>query len=55
VVDDPKLAQLDISGAFDLNDPESLVAYLKTFETVQVARPFDGSEHLSRAPVADRP
>lgn len=55
VLDDAQLAQLDISGAFDLNDPESLVAYLKTFETVQVARPFDGSEHLSRAPVADHP
>ncbi|HEY6922796.1 MAG TPA: FecR domain-containing protein [Steroidobacteraceae bacterium] len=51
VLDDSQLAQLEISGAFDLNDPESLVAYLKTFETVQVERPFDGSEHLSRVPV----
>jgi len=48
VLDDPQLARLEISGAFDLNDPESLVAYLKTFETVQVERPFDGSEHLAR-------
>jgi transmembrane sensor len=55
VLDDSQLAQLEISGAFDLNDPESLVAYLKSFETVQVARPFDGSEHLSRAPVTDHP
>jgi transmembrane sensor len=55
VLDDPQLAALKISGAFDLNDPESLVAYLQTFETVRVERPFDGSEHLSRDPVPDPP
>lgn len=53
VLDDPQLARLEISGAFDLSDPESLVAYLKTFETVQVERPYDGSEHLSRRRVPD--
>jgi transmembrane sensor len=49
MLDDPQLARLEISGAFDLSDPESLVAYLRTFEKVQVERPLDGSEHLSRA------
>jgi transmembrane sensor len=48
VLDDPELAALKISGAFDLSDPESLLAYLQTFETVQVRQLGDGSEHLSR-------
>lgn len=48
VLDDPELAALKISGAFDLTDPESLLAYLQTFETVQVRQWGDGSEHLSR-------
>jgi len=52
VLDDPELARLEISGAFDLGDPDSLLAYLRTFETVRVERPFDGSEHLSRAPAS---
>jgi transmembrane sensor len=46
VLDDPQLAALRISGAFDLNDPQSLLAYLETFETVRVERSSDGSEHL---------
>jgi transmembrane sensor len=50
VVDDAQLAALRISGAFDLNDPESLLAYLETFETVRVERSGDGSEHLLRGP-----
>ena len=52
VVDDPRLAAFKISGAFDLGDPESLIAYLKTFETVQINRAADGSEHLLRKPAA---
>jgi transmembrane sensor len=48
VLDDPALATLRISGVFDLNDPESLIAYLGTFEAVQVDRHSDGSQHLFR-------
>jgi transmembrane sensor len=48
VLDDPALAALRISGVFDLNDPESLIAYLGTYETVQVDRRSDGSQHLFR-------
>lgn len=55
MLDDPQLARLEISGAFDLSDPESLVAYLRTFEKVQVEHPVDGSEHLSRGQVPDLP
>jgi len=48
VLDDPPLAALRISGVFDLNDPESLIAYLGTYETVRVDRRSDGSQHLFR-------
>ena len=48
VLDDPALAALRINGVFDLNDPESLIAYLGTYETVQVDRRSDGSQHLFR-------
>jgi transmembrane sensor len=51
VLDDPALAALKISGVFDLSDPESLIAYLSTYETVQVDRRSDGSQHLFRAPL----
>jgi len=49
LLDDPELATLKISGIFDLNDPESLIAYLGAYETVQVDRKSDGSQHLFRA------
>jgi transmembrane sensor len=52
VLDDPALAALRISGVFDLSDPASLIAYLGTFETVQVDSRSDGSEHLFRDPHA---
>lgn len=55
VLDDPELAALKINGAFDLNDTESLLAYLKTFETVRVEVRADGSEHLWRAPATSSP
>ena len=48
VVDDARLAALKISGVFDSSDPDSLVAYLESFETVRVDRPHDGTLHLSR-------
>jgi len=48
VLDDPGLASLRISGVFDLSDPESLIAYLGTYEAVQVDRRSDGSQHLLR-------
>lgn len=48
VLDDPGLASLRISGVFDLGDPESLIAYLGTYEAVQVDRRGDGSQHLLR-------
>jgi ferric-dicitrate binding protein FerR (iron transport regulator) len=50
VLDDPELATVKISGVFDLNDTESLIAYLGAYETVQVDRKGDGSEHLFRGP-----
>jgi transmembrane sensor len=48
VLDDPGLTSLRISGVFDLSDPESLIAYLGTYEAVQVDRRSDGSQHLYR-------
>jgi transmembrane sensor len=48
VLDDPPLAALRISGVFDLSDPESLIAYLGTYEAVRVDRRGDGSQHLFR-------
>ncbi len=48
VVDDPALAGLRVSGTFDLSDPESLLTYLGTVESVQVRTLHDGSVHLSR-------
>jgi transmembrane sensor len=48
VLDDPQLAALSISGAFNLDDTDSLIAYLKSFETVQINNAKDGSQHLSR-------
>jgi transmembrane sensor len=48
VLDEPALGALRISGVFDLSDPESLIAYLGTYEAVQVAHQSDGSEHLFR-------
>jgi len=49
VLDDPQLGALKISGAFDLTDPESLIAYPKNCEAVKVGEATDGSEHLSRS------
>jgi transmembrane sensor len=49
VIDGAELGGLRISGVFDLSDPESLLIYLKSFETVNVERPDDGSLHLSRS------
>jgi len=54
VLDDPALAALRISGVFDLSDPESLIAYLGTFETVRVDRRSDGSQHLFRGSAGGR-
>ena len=48
VLADPALGTLRISGVFDLGDPESLIAYLGIYETVQVDRRSDGSQHLFR-------
>jgi transmembrane sensor len=48
IIDDSQLAELKISGVFDAADPESLVSYLRSFETVGVDQRGDGSLHLSR-------
>jgi transmembrane sensor len=48
VLDDARLAALEISGVFDSGDPDSLIAYLTTFETVTVDRLEDGSVRLSQ-------
>ena len=55
ILDDPALAASRISGVFDLNDTESLVAYLGTYESVRVARGSDGSQHLFRSPAGIDP
>ena len=47
-LEDPGLASLRISGVFDLSDPQTLIAYLGTYEAVQVDRRSDGSQHLFR-------
>jgi transmembrane sensor len=49
VLDDSQLAQIRISGVFDSGDPESLIAYLTSFETVKVERLGDGTLRLSHA------
>jgi transmembrane sensor len=48
VIDEAELQGLRISGVFDLSDPESLLIYLNSFETVNVTRPDDGTLHLTR-------
>jgi transmembrane sensor len=48
IVDDPQLATLKISGVFDVNDPESLIAYFHAFENVNASQSADGTVHLSR-------
>jgi transmembrane sensor len=48
VVDDAQLAQLRISGVFEASDPESLLSYLQSFETVEVEKGTDGHLHLLR-------
>jgi transmembrane sensor len=48
IVDDQSLAEIRINGVFDLDDPASLVAYLRNFESVRVEQRGDGSEHLTR-------
>ncbi len=47
VAESPELAELKINGIFNSNDADSLIEYLKSFETVRVVRPPDGSVHLS--------
>jgi transmembrane sensor len=48
VVDDPALAGVRINGVFELDDPASLLTYLRNFESVQVTQGSDGREHLAR-------
>lgn len=50
IVDDPALAGVRINGVFELDDPASLVTYLRNFESVQVTQGSDGREHLARTP-----
>jgi ferric-dicitrate binding protein FerR (iron transport regulator) len=50
VVDDSGLDSVRINGVFALDDPDSLLAYLQNFESVQVTQGGDGREHLSRGP-----
>lgn len=42
-IDDPALRELRISGVFAANDPESLLAYLRTLDGVDVQIRSDGS------------
>jgi transmembrane sensor len=42
-IDDPALRELRISGVFAANDPESLLAYLRTLDRVAVEIRSDGS------------
>lgn len=48
VVDDPALAEVRINGVFELDDPASLLTYLRNFESVRVTQDGDGREHLAR-------
>jgi transmembrane sensor len=48
VLDDPALGALVISGVFEIGDPDSLLTYLRRFETVSMRSASDGSEHLYR-------
>lgn len=52
VLDDPALAALRINGVFDPSDPDSLLAYLGLYETVQIDRRDDGSQRLFRGAAA---
>src|SRR5579872_2317802 len=52
VLDDPSLGALQISGVFDLTDPDSLVAYLGAYESVDMQRQADGTQHLLRRAAA---
>jgi len=52
VLDDPDLAALRINGVFDPDDPDSLLTYLGLYESVQVDRRSDGSQHLFQGAAA---
>jgi transmembrane sensor len=45
-LDDADLASMRISGVFSLEDPESLLTFLKRFEAVDIHRADDGFDHL---------
>lgn len=48
IIDSRTLAQLRINGVFDLNDPYSLAAYLRDFESVHISWSNDGTVHLTQ-------
>lgn len=48
-IDDTGAAEISISGVFHIDDPESLMTYLESYEGVQVTRDEDGSEHIRRS------
>jgi transmembrane sensor len=48
VLNDPALALLRISGAFNSDDPDSLLTYRSIYETVRIEHRSDGSERLFR-------
>ena len=54
-IDDAAVAGISISGVFHIDDPESLMTYLETYEGVQVTRDEDGSEHIRRGRGAGAP
>jgi transmembrane sensor len=47
-IDDPSLAAMKISGAFDAGDPDSLVQYLQRYEQVEVTAVSGRGKRLSR-------
>jgi transmembrane sensor len=48
IIDGLELPRLEVSGVFDLNDAESLMEYLRAFQTVTITRLTDGTVRLSR-------
>jgi len=54
-VDDTAIAGISISGVFHVDDPESLMTYLESYEGVQVTRDVDGTAHIRRSRRAATP
>ena len=52
-VDDRRIGSRTVSGIFEVNDPESFVAFLSSVEQVTIARPRPDEIVIGRAGSAD--